>query len=405
MSYDWRDALRRKLPHDLASGFPALPLLCRLFFLQLLEECDAEGRIRVGTVAPVDALAAMMGAHTGERRLLRQYVPALLEGGFLRHEGAHVCLRPLAARTANESNEPATNLTNPQRTERTANEPDELATSTDVSARNHNGQPAKPAESTPAAVVPAPIAGNPADFADSVGAVAPAAAAPATAEGSGGFPASSLPSLPHSPSLTLPPTTPSDREVLEERATSAGASMADVVGAAVRAATDAVAAALAPKPTDEPPDEAKPPREPKPDAPRPLPGTAAAAALEAIEATQILRGISPRPSALAIALTNGAYPAVDVPREIAAADGWLVGNPTNAKKNGARFVTGWLSRAQEKARRVADPQASGVRLAPVQAAATDPQTYDVEAKRAEWQRKYDAIQAAKAADAAARAAS
>ena len=37
MAYDWRDALRRKLPHDLASGFPALPLLCRLFFLQLLE--------------------------------------------------------------------------------------------------------------------------------------------------------------------------------------------------------------------------------------------------------------------------------------------------------------------------------------------------------------------------------
>lgn len=45
-----------------------------------------------------------------------------------------------------------------------------------------------------------------------------------------------------------------------------------------------------------------------------------------------------------------------------------------------------------------DPMASGVRE-------VDVSDYDVEAKRAEWQRKYDAIQAAKAAEAAARAAS
>jgi len=405
MAYDWRDALRRKLPRDLASGFPALPLLCRLFFLQLLEECDAEGRIRVGVAAPAEALAAMMGAHAGERRLLRQYVPALLEGGFLRHEGAHVCLRPVAERTANESNEPRTNETNRERTERTANELDESTTSVAASARNHEGQPSKPAESTPAAVASAPIAENPADFADSVGAVAPAVEPPVAGEGSGGSPAASLSSLPHSPSLTLPPTTPSDREGLAERATPAGTSMADVVGAAVRAATDAVAAALAAKPTDEPPAEAKPPREPKPDVAPPLAGTPAAEALAALEATQILRGIVARPAALAFALTGGAYPAVDVPREIAAADGWLVSNPANAKKNGARFAVNWFAKAQEKARRVADPMASGVRLAPIQAATPDPASLDREAKLAEWQRKYDAIQAAKAAEVAARAAS
>lgn len=137
----------------------------------------------------------------------------------------------------------------------------------------------------------------------------------ALAEGSGGSPAASLSSLPHSPSLTLPPTTPSDLAV-------SGGS------------------ASAPRP-----------RAPKRDAVRPLVGTPAAEALAAIEATQVLRAIVAQPALLAHALTAGAYPAVDVPREIAAADGWLVANPANAKKNGARFLTGWLLRAQERAPR------------------------------------------------------
>lgn len=402
MAYDWRDALRRKLPHDLASGFPALPLLCRLFFLQLLEECDAEGRIRVGAAQPADVLSAMMGAHTGERRLLRQYVPALVEGGFLRLEGAFVCLRPVAAGVAahplalanNEPNELATNLTNSQRTERTANEPNELTTSVGVSARNHTVDVVKPAESAPSVPAVEPIAENPVVSVEAP--AAPAVDAPAleVAEGLGGFPPASLPSLPHSPSLTLPPDPPSDREVLEARATPAEPTVAEIVGAAVAAGVAAGVAAA--RGTDEPPTEAKPPRTPRPDAPRPLAGTAAAEALEALEATQTLRGIVGRPAALALALTSGAYPAVDVPREIAAADAWLVANPANAKKRGERFAANWFSRAQERAKRVNDPAASGVRPvpAPTPAAAND---YDVEAKRAEWQRKYDEQQAARAA--------
>ncbi len=410
MAYDWRDALRRKLPHDLASGFPALPLLCRLFFLQLLEECDADGRIRVGTSAPADALSAMMGAHAGERRLLRQYVPALIDGGFLRHEGAFVCLRPVASSRASnepgESNELATNETNSQRTERTTNELNEPATSDDASARNHTTGVAKPAESAPAAAPAAVIAENPVVSVDAPAPVAPADAAAGRGEGSGGFPPASLPSLPHSPSLTLPPDPPSDPAVLAESASPSEPtpSMAEVVGAAVRAATEAVAAALAPKPTDEPPTDEKPPREPKPDASRPLPGTPAAEALEALEATQVLRGIVDRPNALALSVGRGAFPAVDVPREIAVADGWLVANPANAKKNGARFLTNWLKRAQERAPRV-DPKQSGAFLLPTRGtdAAADAALADAEVKRAEWQRRYDQKQAERAAQAAAAA--
>lgn len=397
MAYDWRAALRRKLPHDLASGFPALPLLCRLFFLQLLDECDDEGRIRVGVAAPADALAAMMGAHAGERRLLRQYVPALLEGGFLRHEGVHVCLRPLAARTSSEPNEPATSRTNRERTERTANELDEPATSERVSVRNHSDEDAKPAESPLPVVTVESVAEIPGDFVDGAPSAAlPVGSAP-PAEGSGGSPAASLSSPPHTPSLTLPPATPSDRVVLEERATppDLGASVAAIVGAAVTAGVAAgLAAAGRPTdPSDEPPAE-KPTREPKPDVPRPLAGTPAAEALAALEATQILFGITPRPAALAFALTNGAHPAIDVPREIAAADAWLVANPANAKKRGDRFVANWCAKAQERARRIGDPQASEVRLAAPQ---VDAATAERDAKVAEWQRKYDALQAAKGA--------
>ena len=404
MSYDWRDALRRKLPHDLASGFPALPLLCRLFFLQLLEECDAEGRIRVGAAQPADVLSAMMGAHTGERRLLRQYVPALIEGGFLRIEGAFVCLRPVAAGVSaaplapagNEPNELATNRTNSQRTERTTNEPDELATSVVVSARNHTTEDVKPAESAPAAAPAAVIAENPVVSVGGPAPVEPVGGASGRGEGPGGFPPASLPSLPHSPSLTLPPDPPSDPAVLAESASPSdpSASMAEVVGAAVRAATEAVAAVLAAKPADEPPTDEKPPREPKPDASRPLPGTPAAAALEALDATQVLRGIVDRPNALALSVGRGAFPAVDVPREIAVADGWLVANPANAKKNGARFLANWLRKAQERAPRV-DPQRSGAFTLPQRATdPVDPVLADIEAKRAEWARRMAEKQAA-----------
>lgn len=97
------------------------------------------------------------------------------------------------------------------------------------------------------------------------------------------------------------------------------------------------------------------PSEPTPskDLPEPATGSAAAMALGAIRGTVVLRTIVARPVRLAVALTNGSFPAVDVPQQIRAADAWLVANPANRKKNGARFVTNWLAMAQERAPRVA----------------------------------------------------
>ena len=47
-----------------------------------------------------------------------------------------------------------------------------------------------------------------------------------------------------------------------------------------------------------------------------------------------------------------AYPAVDVPSEIKKAAVWLMANPANKKSNYARFLTNWISKAQDKAPRL-----------------------------------------------------
>jgi hypothetical protein len=48
-----------------------------------------------------------------------------------------------------------------------------------------------------------------------------------------------------------------------------------------------------------------------------------------------------------------AYPALSLDAELARAAAWLIANPKNKKSNYARFLTGWLSRAQDRAPRVA----------------------------------------------------
>jgi len=47
-----------------------------------------------------------------------------------------------------------------------------------------------------------------------------------------------------------------------------------------------------------------------------------------------------------------AYPALSLDAELARAASWILANPQNRKKNYARFLTNWLSRAQDKAPRV-----------------------------------------------------
>lgn len=53
-----------------------------------------------------------------------------------------------------------------------------------------------------------------------------------------------------------------------------------------------------------------------------------------------------------IAKWKEAYPAVDIWAEIHKAESWLLSNPKNKKSNYPRFLTGWLSRTQDRAPRV-----------------------------------------------------
>lgn len=48
-----------------------------------------------------------------------------------------------------------------------------------------------------------------------------------------------------------------------------------------------------------------------------------------------------------------AFPAVPLESELSAASAWLLANPANQKSNYARFLTGWMKRAQDRAPRKA----------------------------------------------------
>lgn len=49
---------------------------------------------------------------------------------------------------------------------------------------------------------------------------------------------------------------------------------------------------------------------------------------------------------------ESAYPALNIDVELSKAAAWIIANPKNTKKQWARFLNGWLSRAQDKAPRV-----------------------------------------------------
>lgn len=54
-----------------------------------------------------------------------------------------------------------------------------------------------------------------------------------------------------------------------------------------------------------------------------------------------------------------AYPAVDVKAELAKAAAWIIANPKNKKSNYARFLTNWLTRAQDGAKRTGGGPSNG----------------------------------------------
>jgi len=49
-----------------------------------------------------------------------------------------------------------------------------------------------------------------------------------------------------------------------------------------------------------------------------------------------------------LAAWNAAYPACDIQMELAKANAWLVANPKRVKSDYGRFLTAWLSRAQDR---------------------------------------------------------
>lgn len=56
---------------------------------------------------------------------------------------------------------------------------------------------------------------------------------------------------------------------------------------------------------------------------------------------------------------QAAYPAVDIDLEIKKAEAWVLANPKNAKSNWARFLTSWLTRAQDRAGRAGFAELTG----------------------------------------------
>jgi uncharacterized protein YdaU (DUF1376 family) len=54
-----------------------------------------------------------------------------------------------------------------------------------------------------------------------------------------------------------------------------------------------------------------------------------------------------------------AYPAVNIDGELAKAAAWIIANPKNRKSNYARFLTNWLTRAQDNAGRVGGGRSNG----------------------------------------------
>lgn len=57
-----------------------------------------------------------------------------------------------------------------------------------------------------------------------------------------------------------------------------------------------------------------------------------------------------------------AYPAVNIENELSSASAWLIANPKNQKSNYARFLTNWLTRAQDKAGRAGGGVATDNRI-------------------------------------------
>lgn len=130
-----------KLWREERGRFGQLPLFARALGAELLKVTEMDGSIVLGGRDPIDAIAIALGADAGDRRLLRKYLPMLVEVGYLEREGDVLHLPAWfrrqgldvanATRTEHEQDASAT---------RTVREPDANATRT---RREIEGKPSE----------------------------------------------------------------------------------------------------------------------------------------------------------------------------------------------------------------------------------------------------------------------
>lgn len=76
-----------KLWKDERGSFQQLPLFARALAAELLKLCDDHGVIAIGSREPVEAIAFALGADRSDRRLLKKYLPMLIDDGYVRRDG------------------------------------------------------------------------------------------------------------------------------------------------------------------------------------------------------------------------------------------------------------------------------------------------------------------------------
>lgn len=141
-----------KLWRDEHGLFGRLPLFARALAAEILKVTEMDGTIVLGGREPVEALALALGADVGDRRLLRKYLPMLVEVGYVVRDGD--VLRLPAWYRRQEIDAPA----NRTRTERESNanetrverEPDANRTRTE---REIEAKPAEALDGTPSALL------------------------------------------------------------------------------------------------------------------------------------------------------------------------------------------------------------------------------------------------------------
>lgn len=129
-----------RLYRDENGSFAMLPLFARALAKQLMLIANDDGLIELGGRDPVDAIARQCGADTSDRRLLKKYLPMLIEDGYLVTRGPDLVIRKLVERQSNQkptAHEPSTNQarTNHEPATNSARVEHELSTS-DERTRN-----------------------------------------------------------------------------------------------------------------------------------------------------------------------------------------------------------------------------------------------------------------------------